>query len=61
MMKVFTSVFVLDRVRPTFDDIELSLRIEQNHPEILEGVRRRIRELQAEIELRCDRPERGRA
>ena len=63
-MKVFTSIFVLDSVRTTFDDLELSVRMEKEHPEALEstnGLRRRFVELQTEIGQRFDRQERDKA
>lgn len=63
-MKVFTSIFVLDSVRTTFDDLELSVRLEHEHPEALEstdGHRRRFVELQTEIGQRFNRQERDKA
>ena len=65
-MKVFTSVFVIDGLRTTFDDIELTLRADRSDPEIVgetDGLRRQIVELQARIGHRSesDGPEHARA
>jgi len=65
-VKVFTSVFVLDGLQATFDDIELSLRAERSGPEFMgeaDGMRRQIVKLQALIGRMpaSDGPERARA
>ena len=52
-MKVFTSVFVLDRLQTTFDDIELSQYADRSDSEFIgetDGMGRRIVELQARID-----------
>lgn len=62
-MKVFTSIFVVDGVQTTFDDIELSLRIDESDRssrDVTDRIRRRITELQDQIGRRCDQPGQGR-
>lgn len=48
-MKVFTSVFVLDGLQTTFDDIEQSLRSDPEFSGETDEMRHRIVELQALI------------
>ena len=65
-VKVFTSVFVLDGLQTTFDDIELSLSADRSDPEFIgktDGMRRLIAELQAPVDRTSasDGPERARA
>lgn len=63
-MKVFTSIFVLDGLNSSFDDIELSLQADQPDGDrigVTDGIRRRIVELHAQTGQASDRPESGRA
>lgn len=63
-MKVFTSIFVLEGVPTTFDDLELSVLSGQEDAEIMEesdGIRRRIVELHARIGQRRERARREEA
>jgi hypothetical protein len=61
-MKVYTSIFVIDGARTTFEDLEVSVQFDRDGRsslELTDGTRDRITELQAHIEITCDRPERG--
>lgn len=63
-MRVFTSVFVLDGLRATFEDIEKAS--DPNHRyfdgnEAKDTIRQQIAHLQAQIEIPCDRTGEGSA